>query len=95
MISAAQIAPAFRQSARDRPPNSAMEEPGGEQVARSGGIDHALDRFGKHLRALAARHGHCALLAAGDDQRRHLGRKRGQPRIEVVLAGQRGEFMLR
>ena len=70
----------------------AVQEPGGEQVARASGIDHLSNRLGWHFGIFAARNGDRARLAARDDQRRHLLLQRLDPVVEVVAPGQRGEF---
>ena len=70
----------------------AIEEPGCEEIARAGRVDHADHRFGRHFGALAARHGNRAVSAAGHDQHRHLVLQSGDPGVEIVEPGQRRQF---
>ena len=63
MTSAAASAPSAADSACAQPVGEAVQEPGGEEVARAGGVDQPGHRVGRHL-------GH---LVRGDDHRPVLG----------------------
>ena len=86
---------AHRQAIGDAAPlRLPRQETGGEQVARSGGVDDLVDRLGRHFGPHPARDRERAVRTARDDEQRHLRRNLGDRRLEIVGFGERADLDL-
>ena len=71
----------------------AMEESGGEEIARSGRVDDGRHRDGGHLDELVARDHHASLRPAGDDGHRAFVAQRGHGVVERLQLVQRQQLV--
>ena len=92
ITSAAAIDPKCPQRSRSNPVRVAVQEPGGEQVAGAGGVEHLVDGLGRDTQHLVRGDDHASLRTDGDrrelafvTQRRRLRRRTSRPRRATAV----------